>query len=228
MSTVFFSLFLIYNINRKFTLRKGADMNRIRQLREEYGRSQSELAKYLGITPQAVSGYENGKRNPPTDVCQRIADFFLVSTDYVLGRSDDPKRTEVRSDTVRIKVLGRVAAGIPFDAVEEIVDFEDIPATLAKTGEFFGLRIRGDSMSPRILNGDTVIVRKQDDADTGDIVIALINGSEGCCKRFKRFHGGISLISLNPVYEPLVYSEDEVKTLPVKIIGRVVELRGKL
>lgn len=164
-------------------------MNRIKQLREEHGKSQTDLAKYLGITPQAVSGYENGRRNPPTDVCQRIADFFFVSTDYVLGRSDTPGQVKPPSKTVRIPVLGRVAAGIPFDAVEEIVDFEDIPATLARSGEYFGLRIKGDSMSPRILNGDTVIVRRQDDADSGDIVIALVNGSEGCCKRFKRFAG---------------------------------------
>ena len=203
-------------------------MNRIKQLREEHGKSQTDLAKYLGITPQAVSGYENGRRNPPTDICQRIADFFFVSTDYVLGRSDNQGQVKPPSKTVRIPVLGRVAAGIPFDAVEEIVDFEDIPATLARSGEYFGLRIKGDSMSPRILNGDTVIVRRQDDADSGDIVIALINGSEGCCKRFKRFAGGISLISINPAYEPLVYSEDEIKNLPVIIVGRVVELRGKL
>ena len=203
-------------------------MNRIKQLREEHGKSQTDLAKYLGITPQAVSGYENGRRNPPTDICQRIADFFFVSTDYVLGRSDNPGQVKPPSKTVRIPVLGRVAAGIPFDAVEEIVDFEDIPATLARSGEYFGLRIKGDSMSPRILNGDTVIVRRQDDADSGDIVIALVNSSEGCCKRFKRFAGGISLISINPAYEPLVYSDDEIKNLPVQIVGRVVELRGKL
>lgn len=203
-------------------------MNRIKALREEHGRSQSELAKYLGITPQAISGYENGRRNPPTDICQRIADFFFVSTDYVLGRSDDPGQKKPPSRTTRINVLGRVAAGIPFDAVEEIVDFEDIPETLARSGEFFGLRIRGDSMSPRILNGDTVIVRRQSDADSGDIVIALVNGSEGCCKRLKKFAGGIALISINPAYEPLVYAQNEIETLPVQIIGRVVELRGKL
>ena len=88
--------------------------------------------------------------------------------------------------SVSIPVVGRVAAGIPIDAIEEIIDREDIPSTLAKTGDFFGLRIKGDSMSPRIMNGDTVIVRRQDDAESDEIVIALINGHDGVCKKLKK------------------------------------------
>ena len=203
-------------------------MNRIRELRIERGRTQLEIAQYLGVTKQAVSAYEKDKATPPTDVCKRLADLFMVSVDYLLGRSDDPAKVPAKpSKYTRIPVLGRVAAGIPFDAVTEVIDYEDIPEQLARNGEYFGLRIRGDSMSPRILNGDTVIVRRQDDADSGDIVIALVNGSDGCCKRLKKFTGGISLISLNPVYEPMVFSAEEIKALPVLIAGRVVELWGK-
>lgn len=203
-------------------------MNRIRELRKAQDRTQLEIATYLGVTSQAVSGYERGAITPPTDIVNRLADLFMVSVDYLLGRSDDPKKMEVKAQPfVRIPVLGRVAAGIPANAITEIIDYEDIPERLAKTGEYFGLRIKGDSMSPRILSGDTVIVKRQDDADSGDIVIALVNGSDGCCKRLKKFHGGLSLISLNPAYEPMVFSEKEIETLPVKVIGRVVELRGK-
>lgn len=204
-------------------------MNRIRQLRLERGRTQGEIADYLGTTKQNISYYERMDKMPPADICQRLADFFLVSVDYLIGRTDDPKAVEVKpKGGVRIPVLGRVAAGIPINAITEIIDYEDIPEQLAKTGEFFGLRIRGDSMSPRILNGDTVIVRRQDTADDGDIVIALVNGHDGCCKRLKRFHGGIALISLNPAYEPMVFTHAEIDTVPVTILGRVVELRGKL
>lgn len=204
-------------------------MNRIRQLRLERGRTQGEIADYLGTTKQNISYYERMDKMPPADICQRLADFFLVSVDYLIGRTDDPKAVEVKpKGGVRIPVLGRVAAGIPINAITEIIDYEDIPEQLAKTGEFFGLRIRGDSMSPRILNGDTVIVRRQDTADDGDIVIALVNGHDGCCKRLKRFHGGIALISLNPAYEPMVFTHAEMDTVPVTILGRVVELRGKL
>lgn len=204
-------------------------MNRIKQLRLERGRTQSEIADYLGTTKQNISYYERMDKMPPADICQRLADFFLVSVDYLIGRTDDPKAVEVKpKGAVRIPVLGRVAAGIPTDAITEIIDYEDIPEQLAKTGEFFGLRIRGDSMSPRIMNGDTVIVRRQEAADDGDIVIALVDGNDGVCKRLKRFHGGIALISLNPAYEPLVFTHAEIDTVPVKILGRVVELRGKL
>lgn len=204
-------------------------MNRIRQLRLERGRTQGEIADYLGTTKQNISYYERMDKMPPADICQRLADFFLVSVDYLIGRTDDPKAVEVKpKGGVRIPVLGRVAAGIPTDAITEIIDYEDIPEQLAKTGEFFGLRIRGDSMSPRIVNGDTVIVRRQESADDGDIVIALVNGHDGVCKRLKRFHGGIALISLNPAYEPLVFTHSEIDSVPVKILGRVVELRGKL
>lgn len=204
-------------------------MNRIKELRKERGRTQQEIADFLGVTKQSVSGYETGKITPPTDVCERLANLFLVSTDYLIGRTDNPEQVQIKSfPTVRIPVLGRVKAGIPADAITEIIDYEDIPEQLAKSGEFFGLRIRGDSMSPRILNGDTVIVRRQDTADNGDIVIALVNGHDGVCKRLKRFHGGIALISLNPAYEPMVYTHSEIDSVPVIILGRVVELRGKM
>ena len=129
---------------------------------------------------------------------------------------------------MRIPVLGRVAAGIPINAIEETIDWEEIPAEMAGSDEYFGLRIKGDSMSPRIMDGDTVIVRRQDDADTGDIVIAIVNGNDGVCKRLRKTDSGIMLISLNPAYDPMVFDHSDIDTIPVNIIGRVVELRGKM
>ena len=129
--------------------------------------------------------------------------------------------------SVRIPVLGRVAAGIPMDAIEEIIDYEEVPEAMTKDGEYFGLRIKGDSMEPRIQNGDVVIVRKQSDADDGDLVIALVNGNEGCCKRLKKMNSGIMLLSNNPAYDPYVFTWEDVEKLPVTIVGKVKELRGK-
>ena len=83
-------------------------------------------------------------------------------------------------------------------------------------------------MEPRICDGDVVIVRQQNDADSGDIVIALVNGDDATCKRLTKYTGGIGLISLNSKYEPMMFSEEDIKDKPVKIIGKVVELRGKL
>ena len=124
-------------------------------------------------------------------------------------------------------VLGRVQAGIPVEAIEEVLDWEELDGAYAGKDEYFGLRIRGDSMEPRICEGDVVIVRCQDYAESGDIVIALIGGSDATIKKIKYSPEGILLIPFNPGYEPMFYSKREVAELPVTIIGRVVELRGK-
>ena len=112
-----------------------------------------------------------------------------------------------RTGAVPIKVLGRVAAGIPIEAVENVIDIEEISAELASTGEFFGLQIHGDSMEPKFSDGDVVIVRQQDDAESGDIVIATVNGTDATCKRLRKYRDGIELISTNPSYEPMFFPQ---------------------
>ena len=98
---------------------------------------------------------------------------------------------------------------------------------MAKTGEYFGLKIRGDSMEPRICDGDVVIVRQQDDAESGDIVIAMVNGDDATCKRLVKYASSIALVSLNTKYEPMMFTNEEIMSKPVRVIGKVVELRGK-
>ena len=128
---------------------------------------------------------------------------------------------------VAINVLGRVAAGIPIEAIEDVIDTEEISEEMAKTGEFFGLQIHGDSMEPKFSDGDVVIVRKQNDAESDDIVIAMVNGDDATCKKLKKYDDGIALISTNPAYDPMYFSKEEIETKPVRILGRVVELRAK-
>ena len=111
--------------------------------------------------------------------------------------------------------------------IEDIIDTEEIPEEMAKTGEFFGLQIHGNSMEPRMKEGDVVIVRKQDDAESGDTVIATVNGTDATCKRLKKHADGIALIATNPAYDPMYFSKEEIETKPVRIIGRVMELRAK-
>lgn len=119
-------------------------------------------------------------------------------------------------------------AGIPIETVEEILDYEEITPELAATGEFFALKIRGHSMEPRMMEGDVVIVRKQEDVESGDVAIVLVNGNEATVKRVKKQEEGITLIATNTsVYEPHFYSSKEIKNLSVQILGKVVELRGK-
>lgn len=201
----------------------------IRYLRLKNEMSQDELAKRLGKKSYTtIQKWESGVSEPSVKITTQIADIFGIGIDELTGK-DLQLKSAAPSDavSVRIPVLGRVAAGIPLDAVEEIIDYEEIPKSMAADGEYFGLRIKGDSMEPKISNGDVVIVRKQDTADDGDLVIALVNGDEGCCKRLKKYGNGIALVSTNPAYDPMYFSADEVGRIPVRIIGKVKELRAK-
>ena len=197
-------------------------MNRIKELRQANGVKQSDLAKAINVSQATMSEYETGKYEPDIATLRKIAAYFSVSVDYVVGGERATKK-----HGVRIPVYGAVAAGIPMEAIEDIVDYEEIEPELASSGDFFGLRIKGSSMEPRICDGDVVIVRCQEDADTGDVAIILVNGYEATCKRIKKDGHGIALIPNNPAYEVKYYSAEEISSLPVRIIGKVVELRGK-
>ena len=140
---------------------------------------------------------------------------------------DEISSLNTKKRGVSINILGRVAAGIPIEAVENIIDTEEITEDLARTGDFFGLQIHGDSMMPSICDGDIVIVRQQETAETGDIVIATVNGTDATCKRLRKYKDGIELIANNPTYAPMDFSNQEIVEKPVKIIGKVVELRRK-
>lgn len=190
------------------------------------GKQQREVAKELGFNPTTFNTWCVGKIIPSAGKVQKIADYFKI------GKSDllDDKSTLIgkpKTIGIAIRVLGRVAAGLPIEAVENIIDTEEISEDMARSGEFFGLQIHGDSMEPRMYEGDVVIVRQQDDAESGDIVIAMINGSDATCKRLTKYAGGITLSSLNTKYQPMMFSNEDILSKPVRIIGKVVELRGK-
>lgn len=207
----------------------GKFQNILKSLRTARSLTQDELSKQLKISRSTIGMYEKGAREPDFETLELIADFFNVDIDYLLGRT--AKTTYIPSAPTRkgvtINVLGRVAAGIPIEAITDIIDTEEIPEEMARTGEFFGLQIKGDSMEPKFSEGDVVIVRQQDDAESGDIIIATINGDEATCKRLRKYRDGIELVSNNPSYEPMFFSNDDIIEKPVKIIGRVVELRAK-
>ena len=199
-------------------------MNRIKELRKRDKVKQADLAKSVNVSQAALSGYETGKYEADTDTYRRIANYFDVSLDYLLGGQP---ATPTRPGYIRVPVLGRVAAGIPIDAIEEIIDGEDISTAAAGDGEYFGLQIKGHSMEPKISDGDVVIVRRQPDVDSGDIAVVLVNGDDATVKKVKKSPQGVTLIPSNPAYEPMYYTNAEIESLPVQILGRVVELRAK-
>jgi len=201
-------------------------MNRFKEQRIAHGyKTQSDLAQILFVNQTAVSQWERGITTPSPPLLLKLSEMYGVTTDYLLGReiSTSPHRKGVL-----IPVLGEVAAGIPIETLENILDYEEISKEMAAKGDHFGLRLRGDSMAPRMCEGDVVIVRKQADADTGDIAVVLVNGDSATVKNIRREPGGIWLIPNNPAaYQPHFYTCEECAETPVQIIGVVVELRAK-
>lgn len=214
----------------------------IKQYRIEHNLSMDAFSEKSGISKSYISLLEKNKHpksgkpiSPSVQSIKQVADAIGMDFDVLFSNIDgnvslvknEESVLQQEKRAVTINVLGRVAAGIPIDAVEDIIDTEEITEELAKTGKFFGLQIKGDSMTPGICNGDIVIVRQQDDAESGDIVIATINGDEATCKRLRKYKEGIELISNNPSYQPFEFTNEEIKEKPVRIIGKVVELRRK-
>ena len=195
----------------------------VKKLTKEQNMSMSELSRRVGIAKSAISRYFNGTRELPLNKIGDFASVLHTTPDYLLGIDYEPPKPQ----GLKIPVLGTVAAGIPISAVEDILDYEEIPQSWKSQGEFFGLRIKGDSMEPRMESGDVVIVKQQSDANSGDTVIVLVNGDDATCKKLQKTDNGIMLVSTNPKYPPMFYSNDEIVTKPVVILGKVVELRQK-
>lgn len=188
---------------------------------------QADLVEATGISKGALSSYISGRYTPKQNNIYLIAKALNVNEAWLMGSDVPMERNSSTKKGITINVLGRVSAGIPIEAIENIIDTEEISEELARTGDFFGLQIHGDSMEPKISDGDVVIVRQQDDAESGDIVIATVNGDEATCKRLRKYRDGIELIANNPTYDPLFFSNEDIINKPVRIIGRVVELRAK-
>lgn len=198
-----------------------------KRLLDEKGVKTADVCRATGIAQASMSQWKKGEINLKLETLSRIADYFGISVFEFYENDGSVAPAPLEPETVKIKVLGTVPAGVPIEAVEDIIGEEEISMKLAQTGEFFGLRIKGDSMEPRIFHGDTVIVRQQDDVDNGDVAIVMINGSDATCKKVEKHDNGIMLVPLNRKYEEKFYTNEDIEKLPVRIIGKVVELRAK-
>ena len=196
--------------------------DKVKDLCAEREISVSKLASELSLSNSVATKWKKGAV-PDGTTLLKIAEYFDVSVDYLLGRVSGPNNRRIR-----VPVLGSVAAGIPIEAIEDVIDYEDLDADVFGDGEYFGLQVKGHSMEPKISDGDVVIVRRQEDVESGEIAVILVNGDEATVKRIKKAPAGVTLIPSNPAYEPMFYTNDEIESLPVRVIGRVVELRAKL
>ena len=185
--------------------------------------SRNQLSESLGISYSTISDWINGKAYPRIDKIEMMANYFGINKSDLV----EEHFMEEKPQGLQIPVLGNVAAGIPISAVEDILDYEEVPQSWENQGEFFALKIKGDSMEPRMESGDVVIVKQQPDANSGDTVIVLVNGDDATCKRLQKTDNGIMLVSTNPKYPPMFYSTEDIQTKPVVILGKVVELRQK-
>lgn len=214
---------------------------RIRAERQNKHLTLKELGALVGISESTTQRYEKGQiKSVDINIMKKFADALEIPTERLLGwdESGSPAAPQDasapaasdRRKIARIPVLGRVAAGIPIEAIENIEDYEErYISVLEDPHDYFALRIVGHSMEPRIWDGDVVIVHKQDDVDSGQIAVVLVNGDDATVKQLKKSSSGITLIGLNPtVYSPHFYTADEVISLPVRILGLVVEVRGKI
>ena len=181
--------------------------------------SRRKLAEFLGVHETTIKRYEDGDtKKIPINNLEKIAKYLDTSMEYLMGCKDNISNQSQSTKT---------STCIPISVVENIFNFEEISSLCLNQGELFALKIKDNSMEPRMKIDDIIIVRRQSDADSGDSVIVSINGNIATCKKLEKTDDGIILISTNLKYPPMFYSKKDIKSKPVVIIGKVIELRHR-
>ena len=207
-----------------------------KQLRKEKGLTQKQVAEVLGTTYVTVGNWERGSNFPDIPMAKKVAAFYGVTIDELMqgAKAAPVKEIEyVPSDRtkkfIRVPVLGRIPAGIPIEAIEDIEDWEDYPVSDTIRGrQYYGLKVAGDSMEPEYRDGDVLIIQQQDTCNSGDDCAVMVNGDDATFKRVRLHDSGLTLQPLNSRYEPRYFSAQEIQSLPVRILGVVVEIRRKV
>lgn len=202
-------------------------MNNLRAIRKNRNYSMKNLGELIGMSESTISQYETGKRQPDPSTLIKLAEVLNTTVDCLLGLDSNlsPINAPLTAGA-KIKVFGRVPAGIPIEAIEDIIDEIEISEKMANDDhEYLALLVTGESMLPIYQDGDIVIIRKQETANTGDDVVAYVNGYDATLKRLQRYKEGIRLKALNPNFESRFYTNAQIESLPVRILGIVVEMR---
>ncbi len=209
----------------------------IKKYRTKHDLSQRAFASRTSLSPSYINTLEkiyNPKTQKPysvtTDVALELASAMNIKIEDLLNMLNNDQGFNINNDnnSAIVFVYGTIPAGIPMECIEDIMDTEEISADMLRGGkQYFGLRVKGNSMEPEYLDGDTLILEKVDDCESGDDCVVMVNGNDGTFKRVFKNENGIILQPLNPSYSPMVYTNEQIETLPIKILGIVVEFRRK-
>lgn len=198
--------------------------NVLKNLRESIGMNQEELSEKFGISKSTIGMYETNKREPNFELLKEFAKFFNVSTDYLL---EQIKKDDLANfDIIQIPLLGKIQAGVPTEMFLDIIDYIDIPADMARGDkELFALKTTGKSMEPNFIEGDILIFEKTDNCESGQFCAVAVNGDDATFKKVTKTDAGIMLQPLNPDFETKFYTNEQIASLPVTIIGVLKQIR---
>lgn len=207
----------------------------LRAIRESLGYSIYDVNKLCEISPSYLSLMENGKRRPSPIILKKLSSIYHIDYNDLLMKSgfadlvENNKTENINSSNSAIVfIYGTIPAGIPMECIEDVIDTEEISQDMLKGGkQYFGLKVKGNSMEPEYLDGDTLILEKVDNCESGDDCVIMVNGNDGTFKRVFKNENGIILQPLNSEYAPLVFTNEQIENLPVKVIGIVEEIRRK-
>lgn len=207
--------------------------NRLQKAMNLKNMKQVDLVEKTNIDKSLISNYLKGKYKAKQDNLYLLAKVLNVSEAWLMGydvpieRNSEDILNKIGAipisdiDVINIPLLGTVKAGYDYLAQENIIDYISFKVDGNDKENYYALNVVGDSMTPLFNNGDTVIVHKQDDFENGDNCVVLINGEEATIKKVYKGNTGIELKAVNPYYPPRVFSKEDIKDLPVKIIGVV-------
>lgn len=197
----------------------------LKKIRQENNLTQEELAKKINTSRSNIANYENDKNMPSIDILEKLSEIFNCSIDYLLGKSDI-KTPDLKDKLFLIPIVGKVAAGKPLFANENIEGYlpiDPLMYNLTSPDGFFFLQIQGESMNKLIKNGSFALIKKQDYAENGDVIVAIVNGDdEATVKRYKQLNE--QFIMLEPVSEDSSFQPItiDLKSTKFSIIGKVV------
>lgn len=197
----------------------------LKKIRQDNDLTQEELAKKINTSRSNIANYENDKNMPSIDILEKLSEILNCSIDFLLGKSDI-KNPNLKDKLFLIPIVGKVAAGKPILATENIEGYlpiDPLMYNLTSPNGFFFLQIQGESMNKMIKNGSFALIKKQDYAEDGDVIVAIVNGDdEATVKRYKQLNE--QFVMLEPVSEDITFQPItiDLKNTKFSIIGKVI------